>query len=170
MCRGSCRLHPGNETFKIQLVQSVRILVNEHREVDIEIRFIRNDLAEEKPMGNHRNIPLDVHEDENNEDEDYEDENQEDDCGDTDQHENINAVPRKGPGKPRKVLTGLRGRPRKEYQEPHDHARYTESEIVNVSEVPLKQAISGILLIVHIIKKSSEVVPFYETNSNRTGP
>lgn len=48
----------------------------------------------------------------------------------------------RGPGRPRKILTGLRGRPRKEYQPSHE-VRYVESNECLLAEVPIKDAISG---------------------------
>lgn len=93
------------EELEIRKQEDERFKGNEHREVNIEIRSVENNLEEERPMENHEN--------ENQENEFYEDVEDEAEG----QHVNIDAVPRRGPGRPRKILTGLRGRPRKQYQE-----------------------------------------------------
>ena len=52
-------------------------------------------------------------------------------------------VQRRGPGRPRKIMTGQRGRPRLQYQPPHNEPRVPEPEEVLMAEIPVKEAVSG---------------------------
>lgn len=49
----------------------------------------------------------------------------------------------RSPGRPRKIFTEQLGRPRKEYHPPLAEVRYLESEEAFMTEIPLKEAISG---------------------------
>lgn len=51
----------------------------------------------------------------------------------------VQDVVRRGPGRPRKVLTGLPGRPRKQYQERHEE----QAEMAFNAEIPVNQALTG---------------------------
>ena len=103
--------------------------------VDIEI----------KPLGNH---PIDVpvieerEDDERNEGEENEiDENEDSAEYEDDENNDAAEEERRGPGRPRKILTGLRGRPRKQYQPPQGQARYVQEAFV--AEIPTKEAVIG---------------------------
>jgi len=55
-------------------------------------------------------------------------------------------TPRKGPGRPRILRTGKRGRPRKLFHErgpENDVANNVFEQIAGIAEVPLKQALGG---------------------------
>lgn len=51
--------------------------------------------------------------------------------------------PRKARGRPRKILTGLRGRPRKEYQVADFNTVDQVEEFVNLAEIPIHKAMQG---------------------------
>ena len=58
--------------------------------------------------------------------------------------EDIEVPLRRGPGRPAKILTGLRGRPRKRYCPYQKHVDQNENlEEAHLEEVPTKQAVSG---------------------------
>lgn len=87
------------EEFNVQRQEDVQTPNDEPREVEIEIR----------PVEDHRRVAPS---------EDLEDEYEvATDCRDEGRPEDVSMVPRRGPGRPRKIMTGLRGRPRKQYQE-----------------------------------------------------
>jgi Reverse transcriptase (RNA-dependent DNA polymerase)./Integrase core domain. len=100
--------------------------------VDIDIRPINIPLIEEQES-----------DDRNEGGENEVDRNE--DIAENENDENNDAVERvkRGPGRPRKILTGLRGRPRKQYHPPLDEATYAESYEAFVAEIPAKQAVSG---------------------------
>lgn len=50
---------------------------------------------------------------------------------------------RRGRGRPRKVVTGLRGRPRKEYQVADRLPQIEEAELAYLAEVPINQSLNG---------------------------
>lgn len=65
--------------------------------------------------------------------------------GEEPQDENrSSATPRRLPGRPRIERTGLRGRPPKLFHIGDADARSSEAEFTFLSEIPVKQAVSGL--------------------------
>lgn len=69
---------------------------------------------------------------------------QEDDVREDPDHDaGVEETPRRGPGRPRILRTGARGRPRKIFSAPREAANVADDESSYLAEVPIKKVTSG---------------------------
>lgn len=124
------------EMFDIRGQKREGTHVDQHHEVEIEIKSIEVIEAAERPNENH-NI-------ENDEVEGQGDDIQENNNDENNDRENVNVAPGRGRGRRKRILTGLPERPRLQYQEKPMSSMCKEVEMANLTEIPLKQAMSSV--------------------------